>query len=79
MKTMETANQNEPNRAKETANMKLNGDLTCPGNDLQWFLAQARLVRKSGIQRAARCREGVIGEPNGARDAIRPGSATMIL
>jgi len=35
IKIMETANQNEPNRAKRIANMKLNGDLICSGNDVQ--------------------------------------------
>jgi hypothetical protein len=54
MKIMETANQNEPNSAKKIANMKLTGDLTRSQNDLQWFLAQAPLPHRSGIQRRTR-------------------------
>jgi hypothetical protein len=45
MKIIETANQNEPNRARRIANMKLSGDLTCSGYDVQWLVA--RLLRWS--------------------------------
>jgi hypothetical protein len=45
MKIIETANQNEPNRARRIANMKLNGDLTCSGYDVQCGRKTAAQVR----------------------------------